>query len=101
MINAHGLGLLIKNMEKIGLKNRDRRRKKVDILKIFKYKNKRKNFKIFIYNFKYQRWGEVIKAQKVTTRLVNIQERGDWVDKATYLDSICRYTYNMKHEKRR
>lgn len=55
MINAHGLGLLIKNMEKIGLKNRDRRRKKVDILKIFKYKNKRKNFKIFIYNFKYQR----------------------------------------------
>lgn len=46
MINTHCLGLLIKNMEKIGLKNRDRRRKKVDILKYLNIKIKEKTLKI-------------------------------------------------------
>ena len=45
MINAHGLWLLIKNMEKIGLKNRDRRRKKADILKYLNIKIKEKTLK--------------------------------------------------------
>lgn len=46
MINTHGLGLFIKNMEKIGLKNRDRRRKKVDILKYLNIKIEEKTLKI-------------------------------------------------------
>ena len=46
MINAHGLWLLIKNMEKIGLKNRDRRRKKADTLKYLNIKIKEKTLKI-------------------------------------------------------
>ena len=46
MINAHGLGLLIKNMGKIGLENRDRRRKKADILKYLNIKTKEKTLKI-------------------------------------------------------
>ena len=46
MINTHGLWLLIKNMEKIGLKNRDRRRKKADILKYLNIKIKEKTLKI-------------------------------------------------------
>ena len=46
MINTHDLRLLIKNMEKIGLKNRDRRRKKVDILKYLNIKIKEKTLKI-------------------------------------------------------
>jgi len=37
---------LIKNMEKIGLKNRDRRRKKADILKYLNIKIKEKTLKI-------------------------------------------------------
>lgn len=46
MINTHDLRLLIKNMEKIRLKNRDRRRKKVDILKYLNIKTKEKTLKI-------------------------------------------------------
>lgn len=46
MINTHCYGLPIKNMEKIRLKNRDRRRKTVDILKYLNIKNKRKTLKI-------------------------------------------------------
>ena len=46
MINTHGLGLLIKNMEKIGLKNRDGRRKEADILKYLNIKIKEKTLKI-------------------------------------------------------
>lgn len=46
MINTHDLRLLIKNMEKIGLKNRDRRRKQVDILKYLNIKIKEKTLKI-------------------------------------------------------
>ena len=46
MINAHGLWLVIKNMEKIGLKNRDRRRKKADTLKYLNIKIKEKTLKI-------------------------------------------------------
>ena len=46
MINTHGLGLLIKNMEKIGLKNRDGRRKKADILKYLNINIKEKTLKI-------------------------------------------------------
>ena len=46
MINTHNLRLLIKNMEKIRLKNRDRRRKKVDILKYLNIKIKEKTLKI-------------------------------------------------------
>ena len=46
MINTHDLRLLIKNMEKIRLKNRDRRRKKVDILKYLNIKIKEKTLKI-------------------------------------------------------
>lgn len=46
MINTHGLGLLIKNMEKIGLKDRDGRRKKADILKYLNIKIKEKTLKI-------------------------------------------------------
>jgi len=46
MINTHGLGLLIKNMEKIGLKNRDGRRKKVDTLKYLNIKIKEKTLEI-------------------------------------------------------
>ena len=46
MINTHGSGLLIKNMEKIGLKNRDGIRKKVDILKYLNIKIKEKTLKI-------------------------------------------------------
>lgn len=42
-------------MEKIGLKNRDRRRKKADALKYLNIKIKEKNFKNFVYIFKYQR----------------------------------------------
>jgi len=40
MINTHDSRLLIKNMEKIGLKNRDGRRKKEDILKYLNIKIK-------------------------------------------------------------
>ena len=46
MINAHDSEVLIKNMEKIRLKNRDRRRKKVDILKYLNIKIKEKTLKI-------------------------------------------------------
>ena len=46
MINTHDLRLLIKNMEKIRLKNRDRRRKKVDILKYLNIKIKEKTLKL-------------------------------------------------------
>lgn len=46
MINTHYLRLLIKNMEKIGLKDRDRRRKKVDILKYLNINIKEKTLKI-------------------------------------------------------
>lgn len=46
MINTYDLRLLIKNMEKIGLKNRDRRRKKVDTLKYLNIKIKEKTLKI-------------------------------------------------------
>lgn len=46
MINTHDLRLLIKNMEKIGLKDRDRRRKKVDILKYLNINIKEKTLKI-------------------------------------------------------
>ena len=46
MINTHGLGLLIKNMEKIGLKNRDGRRKLVGKLKNLNIKIKEKTLKI-------------------------------------------------------
>lgn len=46
MINTHDLRLLIKNMEKIGLKDRDRRRKKVDILKYLNINTKEKTLKI-------------------------------------------------------
>lgn len=46
MINTHDLRLLIKNMGKIRLKNRDRRRKKVDILKYLNIKIKEKTLKI-------------------------------------------------------
>lgn len=46
MINTHDLRLLIKNMEKIGLENRDRRRKKVDTLKYLNIKIKEKTLKI-------------------------------------------------------
>ena len=46
MINTHDLRLLIKNMEKIGLRDRDRRRKKVDILKYLNINIKEKTLKI-------------------------------------------------------
>ena len=46
MINTHNLRMLIKNMEKIGLENRDRRRKKADILKYLNIKIKEKTLKI-------------------------------------------------------
>lgn len=46
MINTHKLWLLIKNIEKIGLKNRGRRRKKVDMLKYLNIKIKDKTLKI-------------------------------------------------------
>jgi len=46
MINTHDSRLLIKNMEKIGLKNRDGRRKKEDILKYLNIKIKEKTLKI-------------------------------------------------------
>lgn len=46
MINTHDLRLLIKNMEKIRLKNRDRRRKTVDMLKYLNIKIKEKTLKI-------------------------------------------------------
>ena len=45
MINTHDSRLLIKNMEKIGLKNRDGRRKKEDILKYLNIKIKEKTLK--------------------------------------------------------
>ena len=46
MINTHNLRLLIKNMEKIGLKDRDGRRKKADILKYLNINIKEKTLKI-------------------------------------------------------
>ena len=51
MINTHDSEVLVKNIVKIRLKNRDGRRKLVGKLKNLNIKN----FKIFIYNFKYQR----------------------------------------------
>ena len=46
MINTHGLWLVIKNMEKIRLENRDRRRKLVSKLKNLNIKIKEKTLKI-------------------------------------------------------
>ena len=46
MINTHGLWLVIKNMEKIRLKNRDRRRKMVDILKYLNVEIREKTLKL-------------------------------------------------------
>ena len=46
MINTHDSEVLVKNIVKIRLKNRDRRRKKVDILKYLNIKIKEKTLKI-------------------------------------------------------
>ena len=46
MINTHDSEVLVKNIVKIRLKNRDRRRKTVDILKYLNIKIKEKTLKI-------------------------------------------------------